>query len=129
MTVDEIRSYLRMFDAGHWTQLNVGDDGDFLRVSRLEPPPRDASVTLDVPRTTAPARVTVPSPSIGVIRQSVGRSASVGDLVAADQSLANLEIGDRNHPIVSPVAGTLVEACVVAGDTVEFGDVLFAIQP
>ncbi|WP_107706307.1 acetyl-CoA carboxylase [Nocardioides allogilvus] len=53
---------------------------------------------------------------------SVGATVSVGDTVGL------IEVMKMFNPVVSTVAGTVVEVCVEAEDSVDVGDVLLRVE-
>jgi biotin carboxyl carrier protein len=67
--------------------------------------------------------VTVP-----MVGKIVGVNVNVGDKVGEDDQIATLEAMKMEMPIVSPVAGTVKEIKVVAGQEVEADTVLAIIE-
>jgi biotin carboxyl carrier protein len=67
--------------------------------------------------------VTVP-----MVGKIVGVNVKVGDVVAEDDQIATLEAMKMEMPIVSPVAGTVKEVKVAAGQEVEADTVLAIIE-
>jgi len=67
--------------------------------------------------------VTVP-----MVGKSVGVNVNVGDKVGEDDQIATLEAMKMEMPIVSPVAGTVKEIKVAAGQEVEADTVLAIIE-
>jgi biotin carboxyl carrier protein len=58
----------------------------------------------------------------------VGVNVNVGDKVGEDDQIATLEAMKMEMPIVSPVAGTVKEIKVAAGQEVEADTVLAIIE-
>ncbi|MBP1745557.1 MAG: biotin carboxyl carrier protein of glutaconyl-CoA decarboxylase [Deltaproteobacteria bacterium] len=67
--------------------------------------------------------VTVP-----MVGKIVGVNVNVGDKVGEDDQIATLEAMKMEMPIVSPVAGTVKEIKVAAGQEVEADTVLAIIE-
>ena len=67
--------------------------------------------------------VTVP-----MVGKIVGVNVNVGDKVGEDDQIATLEAMKMEMPIVSPVAGTVKEIKVAAGQDVEADTVLAIIE-
>ena len=67
--------------------------------------------------------VTVP-----MVGKIVGVNVNVGDTVGEDDQIATLEAMKMEMPIVSPVAGTVKEIKVSAGQEVEADTVLAIIE-
>jgi biotin carboxyl carrier protein len=67
--------------------------------------------------------VTVP-----MVGKIVGVNVKVGDAVSEDDQIATLEAMKMEMPIVSPVAGTVKEVKVAAGQEVEADTVLAIID-
>jgi biotin carboxyl carrier protein len=67
--------------------------------------------------------VTVP-----MVGKIVGVNVNVGDTVGEDDQIATLEAMKMEMPIVSPVAGTVKEIKVTAGQEVEADTVLAIIE-
>jgi biotin carboxyl carrier protein len=67
--------------------------------------------------------VTVP-----MVGKIVGVNVKVGDAVSEDDQIATLEAMKMEMPIVSPVAGTVKEVKVAAGQEVEADTVLAIIE-
>ena len=67
--------------------------------------------------------VTVP-----MVGKIVGVNVNVGDKVSEDDQIATLEAMKMEMPIVAPVAGTVKEIKVAAGQDVEADTVLAIIE-
>jgi biotin carboxyl carrier protein len=67
--------------------------------------------------------VTVP-----MVGKIVGVNVNVGDKVSEDDQIATLEAMKMEMPIVAPVAGTVKEIKVTAGQEVEADTVLAIIE-
>jgi len=67
--------------------------------------------------------VTVP-----MVGKIVGVNVNVGDKVSEDDQIATLEAMKMEMPIVAPVAGTVKEIRVAAGQEVEADTVLAIIE-
>ncbi|TCK25877.1 acetyl-CoA carboxylase biotin carboxyl carrier protein [Pseudonocardia endophytica] len=90
------------------------------------PPAGDAAVDLS-------GCVDVLSPAVGAfwVAPSPGQPpfVGVGQTVARDEQLAIVEVMKLMNPVVSTVAGTVVQVCAANADLVEYEQVLFRIRP
>ena len=97
-----------------------------------------AATPIPAPAAAAPAAaqstgtiVEIPVPSAGesVTEAGVGEwLKKVGDAVALDEPLVELETDKAAQEVISPVAGKLVEIVAQTGDTVEVGALLAKIE-
>jgi biotin carboxyl carrier protein len=53
----------------------------------------------------------------------------VGQVVAADDQLAIVEVMKLMNPVTAPVAGEVVHVCATNSDLVEYDQVLFWLRP
>ena len=105
------------------------------------PAPAAAAPLSTVPASAAPAAAAVPSssaaavtaPSVGVFWRAPEPGAApfveVGDRVVVGQELCIVEVMKLMHRVPAATAGTVTAIHVGNGDTVEFGTVLFSIEP
>ena len=103
--------------------------------------PAPAAPLSAVPVSAAPAAAAVPSssaaavtaPSVGVFWRAPEPGAApfveVGDRVVVGQELCIVEVMKLMHRVPAATAGTVTAIHVGNGDTVEFGTVLFSIEP
>ncbi|HZZ49858.1 MAG TPA: acetyl-CoA carboxylase biotin carboxyl carrier protein [Pseudonocardia sp.] len=77
--------------------------------------------------------VAVRSPAVGSfwVAPSPGEApfVQVGDTVTEDQQLAIVEVMKLMNPVVTSVAGEVVEVCAANAELVEYEQVLFWIRP
>jgi acetyl-CoA carboxylase biotin carboxyl carrier protein len=75
----------------------------------------------------------VRSPAVGSfwVAPSPGEApfVQVGQTVTEDQQLAIVEVMKLMNPVVTPVAGEVVEVCAANAELVEYDQVLFWIRP
>jgi acetyl-CoA carboxylase biotin carboxyl carrier protein len=80
-----------------------------------------------------PNRVEIKSPMVGTFYRSPAPEApayvEVGSRVAKGQTLCILEAMKLMNELESDVAGVVREVCVENGEPVEYGQVLFRIEP
>jgi acetyl-CoA carboxylase biotin carboxyl carrier protein len=57
------------------------------------------------------------------------RFVAVGDTVAADTTVAIIEVMKLMNPVPAGVAGTVTEICAAEGTMVEYGQTLMRIEP
>lgn len=82
------------------------------------------------PLDQTPSTSVVSSPYVGIYHRADGAQLpAVGDTVAAEQILAEIETLTIRNPVVAPCAGVLVQALLEDGMPVEFGQPLFVIDP
>lgn len=90
----------------------------------------EASMASDDKNNAAPVDIVVPVAGESVVEADVGEwFKKVGDQVAVDESIVELETDKAAMDVSSPVAGTLIEIAANSGDTVEVGALLARIQP
>jgi biotin carboxyl carrier protein len=77
--------------------------------------------------------VAVVAPVMGTFYRRPGPDAEpfveVGATVAADTTVAIVELMKLMNPVAAGVAGRVVEICAVDGDAVEQGEVLLRVEP
>jgi acetyl-CoA carboxylase biotin carboxyl carrier protein len=99
------------------------------------PPGGGLAAPADGGGTGAPAdgRVEIQSPMVGTFYRSPSPESdvfvSVGDVVEPGQTLCILEAMKLMNELKSEMSGTVREISVENGDPVEFGQVLFRIEP
>ena len=57
------------------------------------------------------------------------RYVNVGDRVEADDTVCLIEVMKLFNAIAAGISGTIAEICVKDGSVVDFGQVLFYVQP
>ncbi|MDJ0612619.1 MAG: 2-oxoglutarate dehydrogenase complex dihydrolipoyllysine-residue succinyltransferase [Rhizobiaceae bacterium] len=93
--------------------------------------PEAAPAAAPAPSASSGKIVEIPVPSAGesVTEAGVGEwLKKVGDAVALDEALVELETDKAAQEVMSPVAGKLVEIVAQTGDTVEVGALLAKIE-
>lgn len=95
-----------------------------------ERPPRDPAVVPEVIRSDGPPdpaerRSLATSPAVGVFRPAV----AVGSRVRAGDRVAVVDMLGIPQDVAAPIDGTLVEVFVEAGEAVEYGEDVAAIEP
>ena len=92
--------------------------------------PRDAG---DGPGADEPALLEITSPMVGTFYRAPAPDAppyvEQGDRVSEGQTVCILEAMKLMNELEAEVAGTVREICVQNGDPVEYGQVLFRIEP
>lgn len=137
-------------------RITVDKDGPPAAVAaRATTAPADAP-TADAPTVVAPAKATVPaqatappalsappvdttglievrSPAVGAFWAAPSPGASpfvaVGQVVAADDQLAIVEVMKLMNPVSAPQAGEIVQICATNSEMVEYDQVLFLLRP
>jgi acetyl-CoA carboxylase biotin carboxyl carrier protein len=159
MTIDEIREILRLFNESGVGELELQRGEDRLRIRRSEPerpaftmigppaapaapppatpegaPPAPAPAPAPAPvAEPEPTTILVKSPIVGTFYESSSPDTppfvKVGDAVEPGQVLCIIESMKLMNEIEAEVAGTVAAKLVENGKPVEYGEVLFAIQP
>ena len=149
-----VHALLQAFDRSDWLEMTVTIGEDRLHVSRRAATERGATTASEpgaapAPEETAspesvhaePAHATpepltgmlVESPSVGLFWRSPSPGAppfvAVGTRVAAEDTLAIVEVMKLMNHIVAPVAGTVRAILAENGARVEYGQPLIAIDP
>jgi acetyl-CoA carboxylase biotin carboxyl carrier protein len=95
--------------------------------------PAEAAAPAAAPAPSGPALVEIKSPMVGTFYRSPAPEApayvEVGSRVVRGQTLCILEAMKLMNELQSDVAGTVREICVENGEPVEYGQVLFRIEP
>jgi acetyl-CoA carboxylase biotin carboxyl carrier protein len=146
--VDLVRQLAEMLDATDLTEIEVEDGDRKIRIARkaaqVAPAPMQyaapaaapAAAALAAPEIVAsPAAVSanaVKSPMVGTVYLSAEPGAkafvSVGDKVAAGDTLLIVEAMKVMNPIVAPSAGTVKALLVENGQPVEFDQPLVVVE-
>ncbi|MGY2735996.1 acetyl-CoA carboxylase biotin carboxyl carrier protein [Sphingomonas sp. UYP23] len=144
--VDLVRQLAQLLDDTQLTEIEVEDGGRKIRIAR-----KAAAVTGAVqyapapvagaPATTAPVEIiaspaaafnAVKSPMVGTAYLSPNPEAkafvSVGDKVAAGDTLLIVEAMKVMNPILAPSAGTVKAVLVESGQPVEFDQPLVVVE-
>jgi len=158
VTQREITETLRMFARSDWRSMSleiggvrviVGKDGPPTGVLAQAPAP-SAPAAVPSPARTAPAPATAPpaapaprldttglievrSPAVGAFWAAPSPGAppfvAAGQVVAADEQLAIVEVMKLMNPVVAPLAGEIVAICAANSELVEYDQVLFLVRP
>lgn len=152
--VELVRQLASILDAAHLTEIEVEDAGRRIRVAReaapvsaaplhYAPPPAPlaphpvaataapAPVEIGAPATASHANA-VRSPMVGTAYLAAEPGAkpfaSVGQKVAAGDTLLIVEAMKVMNPIVAPAAGTVTSVLVENGQPVEFDQPLIVVE-
>ena len=141
--VDALDLELVGSDPGDLTRVRIRKSP---RVAAASAPPAVAAIAAPAPRTDAPppsapaaadataaGLAEVLSPMVGTFYRAPAAGAdpfvSVGDRVEAGQTLCILEAMKLMNELESEVAGVVREIAVENAEPVEFGELLFRIEP
>jgi acetyl-CoA carboxylase biotin carboxyl carrier protein len=157
--LDFIRGLIEAVDDSGIDSLEIARGGTRIRINKTPPPApvaaaAPAALPAAAPVAAAPAPVAaapaggeapaapaapasnlveVKSPMVGTFYRSPAPEAppyvEVGSRVARGQTLCILEAMKLMNELPADVAGTLREVCVDNGEPVEYGQVLFRIEP
>jgi acetyl-CoA carboxylase biotin carboxyl carrier protein len=139
----EVLELVTRLDASGIEDAEIEMPGLRLRVARhpLDVPTRPAAPVAPVaaapdaaPEAAAPtAGTAVTAPILGTVYLRPAPDAdpfvTVGDTVAADTTVAIVEVMKLMNPVPAGVAGTVTEVCVTEGTMVEYGQTLLRIEP
>ena len=90
----------------------------------------EANMASEENKDAAPVDILVPAAGESVVEADVGEwFKKVGDAVAVDEAIVELETDKAAMDVPSPVAGTIIEIVATSGETVEVGAVLARVQP
>lgn len=96
---------------------------------KAETPAPQASKPAAAPVASGPVEVKIPKLGDNIDKSDIlSILVSVGDTIAKDQSILELESDKASVEIPSPVAGTIKEIRVKAGDSVQVGDVVLIVD-
>lgn len=144
LTPDDLALLLENFQNSDWTEMNFALDG--IRVSlakgelaRALQPPAPARSTAPAPKPTLGRASEVPeshrvhAAGIGVFRRGASPGAEplvdVGQRVGADDVIGLLEVFRRREEISAGKAGIVAAIHAEDGLVVEYGQLLFTIEP
>jgi acetyl-CoA carboxylase biotin carboxyl carrier protein len=155
--LDFLRGLIEAVDNSGIDSLEISRGGTRIRVNKTPPPApvsaapaalpahvHAAPAAAPAPAAAAPAAAPAPaapasnlvevkSPMVGTFYRSPAPEAppyvEVGSRVARGQTLCILEAMKLMNELPSEVAGTVREICVENGEPVEYGQVLFRIDP
>ena len=147
--VDLVRQLAEMLDATHLTEIEVEHGDRRIRVARKAAPVAAAAPVYHAPPASAPSPTAAPapaeagtpapashadavkSPMVGTVYLSAEPGAkafvSVGDSVAAGDTLVIVEAMKVMNPIVAPSAGKVTAVLVENGQPVEFDQPLVVV--
>ena len=150
--LDWIRRLIDMVDESGIDSLEISRFGSRVRIAKSPPvtvsagsAPTTVPATLTVPEAAAPGTVPeledltdsglaeVTSPMVGTFYRAPAPDApayvEVGDRVDKGQTLCILEAMKLMNELEAEVSGTIREICVENAEPVEFGQVLYRIEP
>jgi acetyl-CoA carboxylase biotin carboxyl carrier protein len=145
--VDLVRQLAQLLDDTQLTEIEVEDGGRKIRIARkaaaIAAPvqyapaptaavPSGASAPVEIVASPAAALNAVKSPMVGTAYLSPNPEAkafvSVGDTVAAGDTLLIVEAMKVMNPILAPSAGTVKAVLVESGQPVEFDQPLVVVE-
>ena len=155
--LDFLRGLISAIDESGIDSLEISRGGTRIRINKTPPPAPVAAGAAAAPAPAAPAAlpvaaasaaprapeaaatpapsnlIEVKSPMVGTYYRSPAPEAPPyvenGTRVAKGQTLCILEAMKLMNELESEVAGTIREICVENGEPVEYGQVLFRIEP
>jgi acetyl-CoA carboxylase biotin carboxyl carrier protein len=156
--LDFIERLIRVFDASDVDSLEIERGGSRIRLAKTPPAaampmvvghdafapraasPSPAAVTAEAPRQTerpaaSPARelLEITSPMVGTFYTAPAPDApayvTVGQRVSPGDTLCIIEAMKLMNELLCEVSGTVAEVCVQNAQPVEFGQVLYRVDP
>jgi predicted deacylase len=131
MNLERIEAILQLIERqSHVGELSAEGDGWRIRVRKAPGLPTflaDEPLTAEEERET-PERLVVQADRVGIYR-AAGKAPRVGDAVAAGAILGQIDSMGILNAVTTEAKGRLVETLVEDGDPVEYGQVLFALEP
>jgi acetyl-CoA carboxylase biotin carboxyl carrier protein len=139
--LDFLRGLIEAVDESGIDSLEIARGGTRIRINKTPPPApvAAASAPAAAPEGAAAAApaagnlVEVKSPMVGTFYRSPAPEApsyvEAGSRVAKGQTLCILEAMKLMNELPAEVSGTVREICVENGEPVEYGQVLFRIEP
>ncbi|MFH0883688.1 MAG: acetyl-CoA carboxylase biotin carboxyl carrier protein [bacterium] len=155
MKFTEVRKMVRLVESSGIHELEFEKDGTRIRIRKADPAPAAATYTVAAPAPAAPfaapASAPVPaatspaaeapakkyfeikSPMVGTFYRAPAPDAEpyvqVGDLVKTGQTLCIIEAMKLMNEIETDMTGIVKEILLDNADPVEFGQVMFRIDP
>ena len=127
LTPEDVKEILRLVDESGLDELELETERFTVRFRRggNSAPSQDASL--------APGLLDVTAPSPGTFYRSPAPGeppyVDVGSVVEPETQVCILEVMKLMNPVHAGVAGRVVEVCSDNGRPVQYGDVLFRIDP
>ena len=135
LTHEDVTEILRIVEASRADEVVLEVEDLRLTVLRQPEAPRDAAAA-PARRTEADTRqgpVRVTAPSVGTVRLQASPDeppfVAVGARIETGQPLCRIDLMGEGVTVPSPTAGTIRIVAAVDGTSVEFGQVLFVIEP
>ena len=121
LTPDDVREILRLIDESQFEDFELETPRFSLRVSRSQAAPENDGL------------VDVASPLVGTFYRAPSPGAppfvDVGARVEPDTQVCIVEVMKLMNAVVAGAGGVVAEVCAENGASVEYGDVLFRIDP
>ncbi|MCG8708641.1 N-formylglutamate deformylase [Brenneria sp. 4F2] len=102
-------------------QVEIGAEGERVKICMGEAP-------ACAPVAAVAPGVTLRASALGVL-EAVATPVRAGDVVAAGQVLANVQLGERRVAVPAPHAGRISEVLAAPGGRVDYGMALFTLLP
>jgi acetyl-CoA carboxylase biotin carboxyl carrier protein len=131
----EVLELVARLDASGLEDAEIVMPGLRLRVARhpLGDVAAPTAPAAPAPEATQARGTAVTAPILGTVYLRPAPDAepfvTVGDAVAADTTVAIVEVMKLMNPVQAGVAGTVTEICVAEGTMVEYGQPLLRIEP
>ena len=128
LTPDDVKEILRIVDEAGYEEFELETPRFTIRFRRGEGRPSDT-----VELAAANGLVDVTAPMVGTFYRAAAPGETpfvdVGTAVTPDTQVCILEVMKLMSSVVAGVGGVVAEVCLENGAAVEFGDVLFRVQP
>ena len=128
-----LRGLIEAVDDSGIDSLEIARGGTKIRINKTPPPAPVAAAAAAAPAAPASTLVEIKSPMVGTFYRAPAPEApsyvEVGSRIARGQTLCILEAMKLMNELPAEVNGTVREICVENGEPVEYGQVLFRIDP
>ncbi len=137
MDLDRIEKLIHLFGTSQVRELIVEADGWSLSVQRgaapvataiAGPPLSDLAEEPFEPLPDAPATAAITAPMVGVFRQGIA-PLLLGSTIQAGEPVGGIESMKIMNPVISEVSGQIRELLIEDGTPVEYGQILFLVEP
>lgn len=141
MELEKLREFIEFMKENNLCELEIEEEGRHIKLKKAEISPAaafipGAAAALEPPQLTVEkntALIEIKSPMVGTFYRAPASGAKpyaeVGAVIKAGEVVCIVEAMKLMNEIKADAGGRIVKVCVENGASVEFGQVLFCIEP
>jgi acetyl-CoA carboxylase biotin carboxyl carrier protein len=133
LTPEDVKEILRLVDESQFDEFELETPRLTIRFRRGEAEAAESAATPVRPAEAPQGLVDVTAPMVGTFYRAPAPEAppfvEVGSAVEEQTQVCILEVMKLMSSVVAGARGTIAEICRENGEAVEYGDVLFRVQP